>query len=44
MYFVFIVFIRLVLSKDLESVNLKHELYMYIYAECDLLMILTDMM
>ena len=43
-----IVFIRLVLSEDLRSVNLRHEMYMYVYAECDLLMmlllmILTDM-
>ena len=35
-----IVFIRLVLSEDLGSVNLMHELYMYVYVECDLLMIL----
>ena len=38
-----IVFIRLVLFEDLGSVNLKHELYMYVYAECDLLMILLLM-
>ena len=38
-----IVFIRLELSEDLGSVNLKHELYMYVYAECDLLMILLLM-
>jgi len=35
-----ILFIKLVLSEDLGSVNLKHELYMYVYAECDLMMIL----
>ena len=35
-----IVSIRLVWSEDLRSVNLRHELYMYVYAECDLLMIL----
>ena len=34
-----IVFIRLVLFEDLGSVNLRHELYMCVYAECDLLMI-----
>ena len=38
-----IIFIRLVLFEDLESVNLKHELYMYVYAECDLLIILLLM-
>jgi len=32
-----------VLSKDLGSLNLKHELYMYVYVECDLLMILLLM-
>ena len=35
-----IVSIRLVWSEDLGSVNLRHELYLYLYAECDLLMIL----
>ena len=35
-----IVFVSLVLSEDLKSVNLKLELYMYVCAECDLLMIL----
>jgi len=38
-----IVFIRLGLSEDLGSVNLKHELYMFVYAKYDLLMILIDM-
>ena len=38
-----IVFIRLVLSEDQGIVNLTHELYMYAYAECDLLMILLLM-
>jgi len=38
-----IVFVKLVLSEDLGSVNLRHELYMYVYAECDLLMILLLM-
>ena len=38
-----IVFIRLVLSEDLWSVNFIHELYMYVYVECDLLMILLLM-
>ena len=38
-----IIFIRLVLSEDLGSVNLKHELYMCVYAECDLLTILLLM-
>ena len=33
-----IVFIRLVLSEVLGSVNPRHELYMYAYVECDLLM------
>ena len=32
-----IVFIRLVLSEDLGSVNLSHELYMYVWEEYDLL-------
>ena len=35
-----IVSIRLLWSEDLGGVNLRHELYMYVYAECDLLMIL----
>ena len=38
-----IVLIRLVLSEDLRSVNLRHELYMYVRAECVLLMILLLM-
>ena len=38
-----IVFIRLMLSEDLGSMNLTHELYKYIYVECDLLMILLLM-
>ena len=38
-----IVSIRLVLSEDLGSVNLRHELYMYVCAECDLPMILLLM-
>ena len=42
-----IIFIRLVLFEDLGSVNLRHELYMYVCmyvcAECDLLMILSLM-
>ena len=38
-----IFFIRLVLSEDLESVNLRHELYVCVYVECDLLMILLLM-
>ena len=38
-----IVLIRLVLSENLGSVNLKHELYMYVCVECDLLMILLLM-
>ena len=38
-----IVFIRLVLFEDLGSVNLRHELYMYVHEECDLLMILLLM-
>jgi len=38
-----IIFIRLVLFEDLGSVNLIHELYMYVCAECDLLMILLLM-
>ena len=38
-----IVFIRLVLFEDLGSVNIRHELYMYVYAEFDLLMILLLM-
>ena len=29
-----IVFIRLMLSEDLGSMNLTHELYKHIYAEC----------
>ena len=35
-----IISIRLLWSEDLGSVNLRHELYMYVYAECDFLMIL----
>ena len=38
-----IIFIRLALSEDLGSVNLKHELYMYVYVKRDLLMILLLM-
>jgi len=37
-----IVSIRLVWSEDLGSVNLRHELYMYVYTECDLLRILLS--
>ena len=39
-----VVFIRLVLSEDLGSANLRHQLYMYIYAKCDLVMILLLML
>jgi len=38
-----IIFIRLVLSEDRGSVNLRHELYMYVSVECDLLRILLLM-
>ena len=38
-----IIFIRLVLSEDLRSVNFKLELYMHVYVKCDLLMILLLM-